>query len=97
MNPEHPATQPAVSESVLEDALRTVIDPEVGMDVMTMGLIYALFVDGDHVTVVYTLTTPHCPLGEVLERDIVDALAAVPGVLRVIAGELGYGARLVGL
>jgi metal-sulfur cluster biosynthetic enzyme len=51
-------------------ALRQVIDPEVGLNVVDLGLIYALHVDdADNVRITMTLTTRHCPMGEVLPES----------------------------
>ena len=64
----------------VRSALSTVEDPELGLDIVSLGLVYAVERDGDHVRVVHTLTSMGCPLGPVIERDIDDALAAVDGV-----------------
>lgn len=61
-------------------ALRTVIDPEVGLDIVTMGLVYELDLEGDRTRVTYTLTTPGCPMEGVISSGIRNAMDAVPGV-----------------
>ncbi len=64
-------------------ALSQVEDPELGLDIVSLGLVYAVEREGDHVRVVHTLTSMGCPLGPVIERDIGDAVAGVGGVSAV--------------
>ncbi len=61
-------------------ALSRVEDPELGLDIVSLGLVYAVEREGDHVGGVHTLTSMGCPLGPVIEQDIADALALVEGV-----------------
>ena len=59
-------------------ALKSVIDPEVGLDVVTIGLVYAVEIAPDSITVVMTLTTPNCPMGPsilAMAKDAVEAIA----------------------
>jgi metal-sulfur cluster biosynthetic enzyme len=57
-------------------ALETVIDPELGVDVVRLGLVYDMRPLGDRLEVDMTLTTPGCPVSEQLPREAEAALAA---------------------
>lgn len=64
----------------LRDALRAVIDPEIGMNVVDVGLVYRIEAGADAVRVEMTMTSPSCPMGEMIVDDAVAALqAAAPG------------------
>lgn len=70
-------------ETVIE-SLRLVIDPELGVNIVDLGLVYGLDIDdGGNVEVVMTLTSMGCPLGPVIERDIRSVVSTVPGVKNV--------------
>jgi metal-sulfur cluster biosynthetic enzyme len=60
--------------------LSTVEDPELGLDIVSLGLVYALELDDARLRIVYTLTSMGCPLGPVIERDIAAALVGLDGV-----------------
>lgn len=71
------ASPSCVDVEDVRNVLRHVIDPEVGIDVVDLGLIYGIDVHGESVTVRMTMTSPACPLGEAIEREVVDVVAAV--------------------
>ena len=64
--------------------LRRVIDPEIGLDIVTLGLVYDLAVSGDAVTVTMTLTTQGCPLGDAIGEGVRAAVAELPWVGDVV-------------
>ena len=70
-----------VREDVVE-ALHGVEDPELGMDIVELGLMYDVEVDGPKVKVLYSLTSMGCPAGAMIAEGIVDAARGVPGVVR---------------
>ena len=65
------------------DALRVVEDPELGMDIVELGLLYDVAVENGNVQVTFTLTSMGCPVGPMLEEQIRETVAAMPGVERV--------------
>ena len=67
------------SEEVTE-ALRQVEDPELGMDIVELGLLYDVEVEGPAVKVIYTLTSMGCPAGQMIEEDIERFVRELPGV-----------------
>ena len=69
---------PSVEE--VEEALTNVIDPELGLDFVELGLIYGITVDGGDVHVTYTLTTPACPIGPMVAQQIEEFVTELDGV-----------------
>ena len=63
------------------DALKSIYDPEIPVDIYELGLIYdvAISEDGD-ATVTMTLTTPHCPVAESLPNEVELRVLSVPGI-----------------
>jgi FeS assembly SUF system protein len=75
---------PALLEPVLE-ALKTVQDPEIPVNLVELGLIYELVVkQGGIVYVEMTLTTPACPVAQSMPGEVENAISAVPGVGEVL-------------
>jgi metal-sulfur cluster biosynthetic enzyme len=62
------------------EALRDVIDPELGLDFVELGLIYDIAVEGGNVHVTYTLTSPGCPIGPQVSEQIDEFVGELPGV-----------------
>lgn len=69
---------------VLRDLLRDVIDPEIGINIVDLGLVYDIGLSDDGMAAIrMTLTTPGCPLGGYIDDAIHDTLSDVPGVTDV--------------
>jgi len=73
-----------IREDVVE-ALHGVEDPELGMDIVELGLMYDVEVDGSKVKVLSRLPSMGCPAGAMIADGIVDAARSVPGVDEVDA------------
>ena len=70
-------------DDVLE-ALSNVIDPELGLDFVELGLIYGIEIEGGVVDITFTLTTPACPIGPQVSEQIEEFVGELPGVDEVI-------------
>ena len=66
-----------ITEDVVRTALRSVIDPEVRMNIVDLGLIYGVTLSPHALHVDLTMTTPACPMGEMIFDDAEQALAAL--------------------
>ena len=69
-----------VNEELARAALQNVMDPELRMSIMELGLVYDVEVNDSTVKVTYTLTSAGCPLGPVIDGQIQDVLLDLPGV-----------------
>ena len=67
----------------VEAALTNVIDPELGLDFVELGLIYGIEVSGGDVQVTFTLTTPACPIGPMVTEQIEEFVSELDGVTSV--------------
>jgi metal-sulfur cluster biosynthetic enzyme len=67
----------------VQDALTNVIDPELGLDFVELGLIYTVEVEGGDVFVTFTLTSPGCPIGPQVSEQIEEFVSELDGVTAV--------------
>jgi metal-sulfur cluster biosynthetic enzyme len=74
----------ALREQVL-DALRQVDDPELGINIVDLGLVYGIELEDDTVHITYTLTTMGCPIGPLIEAQMKQLLSGIEGVDQVNA------------
>jgi metal-sulfur cluster biosynthetic enzyme len=72
---------PTVDE--VNDALSNVIDPELGLDFVELGLVYDVEIDAATVNITFTLTTPACPIGPQVSEQMVEFVGELDGVEQV--------------
>lgn len=74
------SSENAPTEDQVRLALRRVKDPEINLNIVDLGLIYAVEVEGSEVAVDMSLTSPGCPAGPQIVHDVETELRAIPGV-----------------
>lgn len=74
---------PVVPASDVLEVLGGVYDPELGVDIVNLGMVYAITVAGSAVSLEMTLTTPGCPLHSTIEAHVTQALLGLRGVQEV--------------
>ena len=75
-SPASPHERP-LDEQQVRDILRQVIDPEVGRDIVALGLVYRVEVATGSLVIEITMTSPACPMGDMIVSDVHAALAKV--------------------
>jgi probable FeS assembly SUF system protein SufT len=83
--PDATASEGKTPEELAWDQLRTCFDPEIPVNIVDLGLVYALALEplpdgGNRIDVKFTLTAPGCGMGDVLREDIKGKLLTVPGI-----------------
>jgi len=74
------AGEPPLTEDEVKLALRRVKDPELNLNIIDLGLVYAINVDGSNVSIDMSLTSPGCPSGPEIMGDAEQQIRAIPGV-----------------
>jgi serine O-acetyltransferase len=69
-----------LTQQTIMEALRPVMDPEIGLSVVDLGMIREIAIEGDAVEIKMVLTAPFCPLADFITEQVRQAAAAVPGV-----------------
>jgi metal-sulfur cluster biosynthetic enzyme len=72
-----------VTADEVQEALTNVIDPELGLDFVELGLIYEVEVEDSDVYVTFTLTSPGCPIGPQVSEQIEEFVSELDGVEHV--------------
>jgi metal-sulfur cluster biosynthetic enzyme len=71
------------TEDEIREALKIVEDPEIGLSIIDLGLVYGAEVKDHAITVTMTLTTPFCPAGPLITSQVESVLSSLPEVERV--------------
>ncbi len=69
-----------VEKAEVEKVLRAINDPELRIDIFTLGLIYKVEVNGDAVSIEMTFTSPMCPYGPQLVKEIKEKIEQIKGI-----------------
>jgi metal-sulfur cluster biosynthetic enzyme len=67
----------------VREALKVVVDPELGINIVDLGLVYDVAVEDEVVKVTYTLTSMGCPVGPLIEQQMQQVLTTIPGIANV--------------
>jgi metal-sulfur cluster biosynthetic enzyme len=79
------ASDPGALKEQILTALKNVVDPELGINIVDLGLVYGVDLQGTSVHITYTLTTMGCPIGPLIEAEMKQFLSGVEGVDQVEA------------
>lgn len=72
-----------VTKKMVENSLRKVLDPELGINIVDLGLIYDISTSGNDVSILMTLTFPGCPLGGIIQGEINEKVGKIKGVGKI--------------
>src|ERR687891_433334 len=70
-------------EEAVYEALEEVIDPELGLDFVSLGLVYDVDIEGDEAYITFTLTTPACPIGPQVSEQMREFVGELEGINKV--------------
>ncbi len=74
-----------IDEDEITEALQNVIDPELGLDFVELGLVYAVEANEEgRVDITFTLTTPACPIGPQVSEQMIEFVSEIDGVTEVV-------------
>jgi metal-sulfur cluster biosynthetic enzyme len=84
-HPTGPAADGAALKEQVLEALKNVLDPELGINIVDLGLVYGVEIESDAVHITYTLTTMGCPIGPLIEAEMKQFLSGIQGINQVNA------------
>src|SRR5688572_16399743 len=80
-------TDPTIAPEDIHAALSQIEDPDLGRDIVTLGFVKDLQIDGENVSFAIELTTPACPVRDQMKEDAHRAVLSLPGVTNVRSEE----------
>lgn len=72
-----------VTQKQVEEKLKEVLDPEIGISILDLGLVYEIKIDGDDVSILMTLTTPGCPMAAMFDQEVIRKVKEIKNVKKV--------------
>ena len=74
-----------VNEEIIRESLKGILDPELGLNIVDLGLVYDIDIHDGDVHIAFTLTAMGCPIGPMISEQIQETVMALPGVKSVNA------------
>ena len=78
-----------VNQEIVRESLKGILDPELGLNIVDLGLIYDIEIQDGDVQVAFTLTAMGCPIGPMIGEQIQETVMALPGV-KTVSAELVF-------
>jgi metal-sulfur cluster biosynthetic enzyme len=78
-----------VDQEIIRESLKGILDPELGLNIVDLGLIYDIEIQDGDVQVAFTLTAMGCPIGPMIGEQIQETVMALPGV-KTVSAELVF-------
>ena|SRR3990172_11286333 len=72
-----------ITKKIVEDRLREVLDPELGINIVDLGLIYKITTLGNDANILMTLTFPGCPLGSTIQKEVNEKVGAIKNIGKI--------------
>ncbi len=72
-----------ITKKIVEDRLREVLDPELGINIVDLGLIYKIKTSGNNASISMTLTFPGCPLGGIIQKEVNDKVGQIRNIGKI--------------
>jgi metal-sulfur cluster biosynthetic enzyme len=78
-----------ITKDEVFEALKVVVDPELGINIVDLGLVYDVDIEDEAIKVTYTLTSMGCPVGPLIEQQMTQILTTIPGI-KIVEGNMTF-------